>query len=224
MMHRTSNPRALVTVLFAALALGGCAGTVEGRSGSGGSGGAGTTSTGAGAGTCDDTDLGPQWTDPSCGPNGVATMAGALSAIAIRDESNDRLEVDVSSDPAATCGDKYHFPGDCGPAWRVRLDLAPEEQTVGDHAIGPNAAFAYVDQQGPPQGDFCENLGHDLVGMLRIVELTETSFRASLCGTGEHDGTVTANLCCGACKGTGQACVTDEQCCALFCYEGTCQP
>ena len=117
------------------------------------------------------------------------------------------------------------IPSGCAPAWRIRLDLSPEQQIEGAQPIGPDAAFAYLDAQKPSGGTYCSNAdAGDLSGILRIEHLGDTEVRGSLCGTGSHDGTFTAHLCCTACKGTGMACSSDSECCTKFCGGGTCDP
>lgn len=189
----------------------------------------GTTTGGASSGTAGcaaDPAIGDPGNDPSCGVEGAGPIPGMKTAIAIRNASNGWLEVNISTSEAASCADKYAFPADCGSAQRVRLDLSPEQQALGVYKTGgPSSVFAYLDVQAPWEKAGCSNLGGgDILGTLRITSIDEHVITGSLCGTNKINGTFVAPICCNTCKGTGQTCFIDAECCNLYCGSGTCDP
>jgi hypothetical protein len=149
-------------------------------------------------------------------------------AIATPNVANGYIEI-VLGDPRASCGPLVPFPSTCEPAWRIRIDLAPEQQRSGRYALGPELSpFSYRDAQGPRAGAWetgkgCKNLGGPIVGSLEIVAIDEQGISGVLSGTGEADGPFRAQRC-PSCQGTGNACSKNSECCNDFCHAGRCQP
>lgn len=150
------------------------------------------------------------------------------SANATPNSANGSIELVFTEQPTP-CGPYQPFPKSCEPAWRIRIDLMPEQQRPGDYALGPEAAlFAYRDAQGKAGGVWetgaaCQNLGGAVVGTLKIVAIDAEGISGVLSGTGDADGPFRARRC-SACKGTGQACTNNTECCNDFCHAGRCQP
>ena len=184
--------------------------------GSEGDGGHGS----AGASGCDGSDGGEPWTDPTCD---VGPIAGVVSTIAMRTEGYGPLEIEINS-AAGTCENRHFVPDGCSNAWRVRIDLFPQPGAVGTYPIGPSGVFGRVYARTVGDAGECANLDHDLSGTLTVTQIDEHEVRGSICGSGEHDGTFTASVCCAACKGTGVACSSNGECCNGYCGSGTCDP
>jgi hypothetical protein len=149
-------------------------------------------------------------------------------AIATPNVANGHIEI-AFGEPRAACGPYVAFPSTCEPAWRVRIELMPEQQRAGRYALGPDLSpFSYRDAQGSPggvwdKGAHCKNLGGNVVGSLEIVAIDDEGISGVLSGVGEADGPFRARRC-PSCKGTGNACSSNGECCNDFCYEGRCQP
>lgn len=135
----------------------------------------------------------------------------------------------VFSEQPMPCGPYAPFPKSCEPTWRIRIDLTPEQQRAGEYALGPDIVpFAYRDAQGKAGGVWeggiaCKNLGGHVVGTLTIEAIDAEGISGTLSGAGEADGPFRARRC-PSCKGTGQACTSNDQCCNDLCHAGHCQP
>jgi hypothetical protein len=166
---------------------------------------------------------------PSPHPAGAAApVTPPREAIATPNAGNGHVEL-VIEESGAACGPYLPFPSNCEPTWRIRIDLTPADQRPGVHALGPGLSpFAYRDAQGPPggvwqKGTTCENLGDNVVGTLEILAIDERSISGVLSGAGKADGPFHARRC-PSCKGTGNACTSNGECCNDFCHSGRCQP
>lgn len=105
-------------------------------------------------------------------------------------------------------------------------ELSADEQAPGVYKTeGPYSVFAYLDVQAPWEKAGCSNAGGgSILGTFRITSIDEHSISGSLCGTNKVNGTFVAPICCNTCKGTGQTCFLDAECCNLYCGSGTCDP
>jgi hypothetical protein len=167
---------------------------------------------------------------PSPQATDVPSLATAAprEAIATANVANGHIEI-VIGDPRASCGPHVPFPSTCEPAWRIRIDLMPEHQRSGRYALGPELSpFSYRDAQGSSAGVWeagaqCKNLGGHIVGNLEIVAIDDDGISGVLSGAGEADGPFRAQRC-PSCKGTGNACSKNGECCTDFCHRGRCQP
>jgi hypothetical protein len=211
-LSRSSSWRFAAPVL---LVLAGCGGDVVVDTGATGSAGTGAGGAVSGAGGAD--GAGGM---PACQSQEIP---GLISAIATPQSGGDgSLRVNLSSSDA-TCADPLHFPSGCAPAWRLRLQIPPEQQKPGTYALDLDSAiFAYLDQQAPSGGTQCQNLGTDYAATLVISEIDGTQVAGSLCGNPKVEGTFTASVC-SSCKGTGESCTADAECCLQLCT-GMCQP
>jgi hypothetical protein len=178
--------------------------------GAGGAGAAGAGGTGGGTSACQD--------------QAFPEIPGLASAIATPQSGGDgSLRVNLSSSDA-TCADPLHFPGDCAPAWRLRLEIPPAQQVPGTYPLSLDSAiFAYLDGQAPGSGAQCQNLGTDYAATLVISVIDATQVAGLLCGNPKVQGTFTAPMCT-SCKGTGEPCSTDADCCFQLCTGAMCQP
>ena len=164
------------------------------------------------------------------GAAGASTTATSTprQATATPNAANGYIEI-VIDERSASCGSYAPFPPTCEPAWRIRLDLAPEHQRVGRYVLGPERyPFSYRDAQGPSGGVWgagtqCKNLGDHFVGSLEIVAIDADGISGILSGAGDADGPFRAQRC-PSCKGTGDACTGNAECCNDFCHAGRCQP
>jgi hypothetical protein len=168
--------------------------------------------------------------EPSRRPKpALAAPVGGRYALAIPNAANGVIEIVIADRPTA-CGPHRDFPSNCEPAWRVRIDLPPEQQKPGEYLLGDELTpFSYRDAQGKSGGGVwgegvdCANLGGHFDGVLEIVAIDSFGITGNLTGAGAADGPFRAERC-PSCKGTGMACTANAECCMNHCGEGGCSP
>jgi hypothetical protein len=158
----------------------------------------------------------------------TSPVAGTRYFRATPNAANGWIELVISDRPTA-CGPHQEFPSTCEPAWRVRIDLAPEHQRPGEYVLGDELSpFSYRDAQGKSVGVWgggvdCANLGGHFDGVLEITSIDSGGITGTLVGAGPADGPFRAERC-PACRGTGMRCTSDAECCNGSCSGGTCPP
>jgi hypothetical protein len=167
-------------------------------------------------------------TTPPAPKRPATAPLGQRDARATPNAANGSIEI-VIADRPTECGPHKEFPATCEPAWRIRIDLPPEQQQPGEYLLGDDLTpFSYRDAQGKSragaweEGVDCANLGGHFDGVLEIAAIDATGITGNLTGAGEADGPFHARRC-PSCKGTGLACSNDAECCNNLC-QGTCKP
>ena len=158
----------------------------------------------------------------------AASQVGGRFARATPNTGSGSIEL-VLADHPIPCGAYQPFPKTCEPAWRIRIELEPTHQQVGEYLLGEELSpFSYKDAQGKSSGVWepgvdCKNLGSHFDAVLEITSIEASAITGTLTGAGDADGSFRAERC-PSCKGVRMSCTSNAECCNDLCWNGRCQP